>query len=97
MSEWSNRFCLSQYVGQHFTHPRWSPKWSDHTRAKCKTPLHLNRGTWLKDTGHSSSLTSQMVHGLTSHTPIGHYRHRFNIGDKRGEYPHCNRGPAETF
>jgi len=52
---------------------------------------------WLKDVGHSSSLTAQMVRGLTSHAPIGHYRHCFNIGDKIEACPHCEGGPPETF
>ena len=37
-------------------------------------PSHLKGGTWLKDTGHSVSLTAQMVRGLTSHAFIGQYR-----------------------
>jgi len=74
MSDWANQFRLSQYVGQYFMYPRWSVKRQDHAKAKCMAPLHLNGGTWLKDVGHSSSLTAQMVCGLTSHAPIGHYR-----------------------
>jgi len=97
MSDWSNRFRLSQYVGQFFMYPRWLANRLCHNRAKCKDPSHLNGGTWLKDTGHSLSLTSQMACGLTSHAPIGHYRHRFNVGNKCEEYPHCEGGPPETF
>jgi len=97
MSDWSNRFSLSQYVGQFFMYPRWSANRLRHNRAKCKDPSHLYGGTWLKDTGHFSSLTSQMARSLTSHAPIGHYRHRFNVGDKCEECPHCEGGPPETF
>jgi hypothetical protein len=60
-------------------------------------PLHLNGGTWLKDVGHSTSLTAQMVHGLTSHTPIGHYRKRFKVGNQDKLCPYCEGGPPETF
>jgi len=52
---------------------------------------------WLKDVGHSSFLTAQMVRGPTSHALIGHYRHRFNIGDKIEACLHCEGGPPETF
>ena len=97
MSDWANQFRLSQYVGQHFMYPRWSIRRRNHAGAPCKPPSHLNGGTWLKDVGHSSSLTAQMVRGLTSHAPIGHYRHRFNIGDKIEACPHCEGGPPETF
>jgi len=97
MSDWANQFRLSQYVGQHFRYPRWSVRRRNHTGASCKPPSHLNGGTWLKDVGHSSSLTAQMVRGLTSHAPIGHYRHRLNIGDKIEACPHCEGGPPETF
>jgi len=74
MSNWANQYWLSQYIGQHFMYPRWSVRRQDHAGAKCKLPSHLNSGTWLKDVDHFMSLTAQMVHGLTSHTPIGHYR-----------------------
>ena len=59
-------------------------------------PSHLNGGTWLKDTGHSVSLTAQMVRGLTSHAPIGHYRHCFNVGDQVLECP-CDGKIPQSF
>jgi len=60
-------------------------------------PSHFNSGTWLKDVGHSSLLTAQMVCGLTSHTPIGHYRKCFRVENQDESCTHCERGPAETF
>jgi len=96
MSDWANQFRLSQYVGQYFMYPRWSVKRQDHAKAKRMAPSHLNGGTWLKDVGHSSSLTAQMVRGLTSHAPIGHYRKRFKVGNQDKLCPHCE-GPPETF
>jgi len=97
MSDWANQFQLSQYIGRHFMYPKWSVCQCNHTGAARKPPFHLNEGMWLKDVGHSSSLTAQMVCGLTSHTPIGHYRHHFNIGDKIEACPHCEGGSTETF
>ena len=78
-------------------YPRWSVQRRNHAGASCKPPSHLNGGTWLKYVGHSSSLTAQMIRGLTSHAPIRHYRHCFNIGDKIEACPHCEGGPPETF
>ena len=69
----------------------------NHAKAKHMAPSHLNSGTWLKDVGHSSSLTAQMVHGLTSHAPIGHYRKQFKVENQNESCPHCEGGPAETF
>jgi hypothetical protein len=97
MEDWSNLFRLSQYVGRYFMYPRWSVARRTHSSAKRMRPSHLKGGTWLKDTGHSSTLTAQMARGLTSHAPIGAYRHRFNIGDKNEACPHCEEGPPETF
>lgn len=73
LNGWANQARLSQYIGNHFQHPRWMVKCSNHLRAKCMDPSHIKGGTWLKDIGNSSSLTAQMVRGLTSHAPIGHY------------------------
>ena len=53
-------------------------------------PSHFNEGTWLKEVGHSISLTAQMVRGLTSHAPIGQYRHRFRVGDQLEHCKHCS-------
>jgi len=97
MSNWANQFRLSQYVGQHFMYPRWSVNRQDHAKAKRMAPSHLKGGTWLKDVGHSSSLTAQMVRGLTSHTPIGHYRKQFKVGNQDESCPHCEGRPSETF
>jgi len=97
MSDWANQFRLSQYVGQHFMYPRWSVNRQDHAKAKCMAPSHLKGGTWLKDVGHSSSLIAQMVRGLTSHAPIGHYRKQFKVGNQDESCPHCEGGPSETF
>ena len=97
MSDWANQFQLSQYVGQHFMYSRWSVRRLDHAKAKHIAPLHLNSGTWLKDVGHSSLLIAQMVRGLTSHAPIGHYRKRFKVGNQNESCPHCEGGPVETF
>ena len=83
MSDWANQFWLSQYIGQHFMYSRWSVKRQDHAKAKRMALSHLNSGTWLKNVGHSALLTAQMVRGLTSHTPIGHYRKRFKVGPLR--------------
>ena len=97
MSDWANQFQLSQYVGQHFIYPRWLVRRLDHGKAKHMAPSHLNGGTWLKYVGHSLSLTAQMVRGLTSHAPIGHYRRRFKVGNQNELCPHCEGGPIETF
>ena len=97
MSIWANQFWLSQYVGQHFIYPRWSVRRQDHAKAKHMAPSHLNGGTWLKDIGHFLSLTAQMVCGLTSYTPIGHYRKCFKVENQNELCPHCEGGPAETF
>jgi len=97
MSDWANQFRLSQYVGQHFMYPRWSVRRQDHTKAKRMAPSHLNGGTWLKGMGHSSLITAQMVHGLTSHAPFGHYRKWFKAGNQNELCPHCEGGPVETF
>ena len=59
-------------------------------------PSHLKGSTWLKNTGHSVSLSAQMVRGLTSHAPIGQYRHRFNVGDKVEECS-CDGTSPESF
>ena len=59
-------------------------------------PSHLKGGTWLKDTGHSVSLTAQIVCALTSHVPIGQDRHCFNIGDKVEECI-CDGTSPELF
>jgi len=77
-------------------YPRWSVRRQDHAKAKCMAPSHLNSGTWLKDIGHSSSLTAQMVHGITSHTSIGHYRKCFKVGNQDKSCPHYGEGPVET-
>jgi len=97
MSDWANQFQLLQYVGQHFIYPRWSAKRQDHAKAKCMAPSHLNGGIWLKDVGHSASLTAQLVCGLTSHAPIEHYRKWFKVGNQDELCPHCEGGPLETF
>ena len=69
----------------------------DHAKAKCMAPSYLNGGTWLKNVGHSSSLTAQMVRSLTSHAPIGHYRKWFKVGNQDESYSHCEGRPIETF
>ena len=97
ISNWTNQFWLSQYVGQHSMYPRWSVRRQDHAKAKHMAPSHLNSGTWLKYVGHSSSLTAQMVHGLTSHASIGHYRKCFKVGNQNESCLHCEGGPVETF
>ena len=97
ISDWANLFRLSQYIGQHFMYSKWSVKRQDHAKAKCMALSHLNGGTWLKDVGHSASLTAQMSRGLTSHAPIGHYRKRFKVGNQDESCPHCEGGPSETF
>jgi len=97
MNDWANQFRLSQYVGQHFMCPRWSVRRQDHTKAKCMAPSHLNGGTWLKDVEHFSLLTAQMMHGLTNHAPIGHYRKHFKVRNQNESCPHCEGGPVETF
>jgi len=97
MSNWANQFWLSQYVDQHFMYSRWSVRRQDHAGAKCKLPSHLNSETWLKDMGHSSPLTAQMVYSLTSHASIGHYRKWFKVGNQGELCPHCEGGPSKTF
>ena len=79
LRDWGILLRDPKYTGRHFQHPRWSANWREHHRAKRMAPSHLKGGTWLKDTGHSVSLTAQMVRGLTSHAPIGQYRHRFKF------------------
>ena len=93
LNDWDNRFRLSQNVGRFFQYPRWSVR--NHAGAKRMSPSHLKGGTWLKDVGKSTSLTAQMVRGLTGHAPIGHFRHRFNIGDKVEECD-CDRISPES-
>ena len=88
MSDWANQFQLLQYVGQHFMYSRWSVRRQDHAKAKHMAPSHLNGGKWLKDIGRSLSLTAQMVHGLTSYAPIGHYRKCFKVGNQDELCPH---------
>jgi len=39
----------------------------------------------------------QIVHGLTSHAPIGHYRKCFKVENQDELCPHCEGGSAETF
>jgi len=97
MSDWANQFRLSQYIGQHFVYSRWSVRRQDHAKAKYMTSLHLNGGTWLKDIGHSSLLTAQMVHSLTSHARIGHYRKWFKVGNQDKSCPYCEGESIETF
>ena len=97
MSNWANQFRLSQYIGQHFMYSRWSVRRQDHAKAKHMAPSHLNGGTWLKDIGHPLSLTAQIVHGLTSHASIGHYRKQFKVGNQDELFSHCEGGPVETF
>ena len=80
--DWENLLRDPKYTSCHFQHPRWSANRREHHRAKHMAPFHLKGGTWLKDTGHSVSLTAQMACSLTSHAPIGQYRHCFNVGDK---------------
>ena len=89
LNSWANRFRLSQYVGSTFQYPRCSINPIEHVRAKHMQPSHLTGGTWLKDVGHNASLTAQMVRGLTAHAPIGHYRHRFKVGNQLEHCKHC--------
>ena len=83
LKDWDDLFSHSPaYVSRNFLYPWWAASRKDYARAKRMKPSHLNGGTWLKSTSHSTTLTAQMVQGLTAHTPIGHYRHRFKVGDQ---------------
>ena len=70
LSAWDTLFRTKKYIGSNFL-PLYQGK------ETLLVPTHINSGPWMRRTGHSHTLTAQMVRCITGHAPIGAFRSKF--------------------